>query len=440
MSRVRSRGATRVVCVALLLVGSAGALTSLSPSVNAAISYSAGAAASGMRFRISSDAFPVAPDLVDFTLPSAQATSSSITQRSFATYPYPGDTAASLPGLMGGLAAQYGIPIPVPLPGYPLSTSSTCSDRPAQSSVPDAAGAGVPVDPPYTMTASCTPSSANARASSGSASSEGGIGVRAAYVAATAEASERNGVVRAGAHAEATALSLGGGLLELSGLDAHASIRVTPDGTAVPETSFKIGKLSVAGQTVAFGPSGWTAAGQNVPVDPSTLNSLLSAAGIHIDYISASRTATSVTSAGLQITVTVAEPQSGLPIEARFIFGQVTANAQATSFDDGGRLGGSTGESTPPGGSFSDVGSDNPLPPVQQTAVSPLGPSPESIGAEPPTLADSGASTRALALSAGDHASRLVLSFYLVLVLSGLGLLVSSSAARYLGVKLLWTP
>jgi hypothetical protein len=438
-----------VVALSLILAGGIGLLALPKTPAHAAGSYEATAASSGMRVLVQSDEFPVARDLLDTNLPIAQAASSSVAQKAFSSYPYPGDTVASIPGLIGGLLASAGHPLPVPVPGYPLVAYASCNDNSQTVKVPDGTGAGLPADPPYTMTSSCTPTSANALASAGSSSSQGGTAVKAGYVAAAASASQgKDGQVDATAHAEATGFSFAGGLLSLSGLMADARVAVSASGTVTPTSSFEAGKISVAGTSVGFGPGGFTAGGQVVPVDVSALNSVLSQAGIKVTYLTASKGSGTATSAGIQVAVTQKDPQSGTPIIVTYIFGQATASASSQRFDDGSSNGstntgsaGSTSGGSPSGGSPVDAGTSGAV-----SARPPLGSGP-SLGSpplvdngSPPSLTANGPATTASPAGQSGPLSRgSVLSFYLVLVLSGAALLSSSSVARYLGVKLLWT-
>lgn len=435
MSKVSSLRVLRAAgALALVAVGAVGTLGATQGSARAAGSYQAGAAADGLRLTISSAQFPVAENVLDLTAPKAQASSGSTEQQAFASYPFPGDLAAAAPGLLAGLAADQGQPLPFALPGYPLSAAVRCGGDTRTAKVPDTEGAGLPGSLPYTMTSACTPTSAEARASSGSSSVQGGVGLTLAHVAAIARAGQDTaGTTTAVGTSEATGINVGGGLLQLSGLVAIASATVNSAGAFTPTSSFTIGTLSVAGAPASFGPTGFTSAGGQAPLDVSAVNSVLKSAGIELTYISETRTKTSITSAGLAITMTQKDPQSGVPIVTRYLFGQVSANASAQSFID------SIG-SIPAAAAIPAVGA----PPADEasgaaapTVVDGVAAAPSISGdvpsaTDPPSVDLTQAQVNRIAVGSAPATSGSVLSFYLVLVLAGTAIFGSSGLASYL--------
>lgn len=426
---VRTTGA-----LALVAVGAIGTLGATQDSARAAGSYNASAAASGLRFSVSSDQFPVAYSPIDVTAPMAQVSSSTVEHTAFASYPFPGDLAAATPGLIGGLAADQGYPLPFSVPGYPFVANARCSDDARTVSVPDTEGAGLPGRVPYTMTSSCTPTGAEARASSGSSSVQGGVGVTVGYVAAIARSGQDSAdTATAIGTSEATGINVAGGLLQLSGLTATASATVNPSGGFTPASSFGIGTVSVAGTPVSFGPQGFGGAGNTTPVDVSAINTILKNAGIELTYITETRTKTSVTSAGLQITMTQKDPQSGVPVITRYVFGQVTASADAQTFDTapaGTAPTGTAPTGTTPGGTAGSTVDAAGLPNTTVGAVPPATGLAPTVGIVP---SDATQVVKRTGISGS------ILSFYLVLVLAGVALLGSSGLAAFVKGALPWT-
>ncbi|HEY3603401.1 MAG TPA: choice-of-anchor P family protein [Sporichthyaceae bacterium] len=423
--------AVRVAGAAILVaVGAVGAVGVMPGSARAAGSYEAGAAVDGLRLTISSAQFPVASDFLDVTAPKAQVSSSSQDHQAFASYPYPGDLASAAPGLIAGLAADQGHPLPFAVPGYPLVAAVRCSGDTQTAKVPDTEAAGLPGSLPYTMTSTCTPHGAEAHASSGSSSTQGGVGLTVAHITADAHSGQSStGVTTATGNSEATGINVGGGLLQLSGLLSTATATVSPSGAFTPASSFTIGTMSVAGTAVDFGPSGLSfPQGSNTPVDVSALNTVLKNAGIELTYLAENHTKTSVTSAGLQITATQHDPQSGVPVVTRYLFGQATANASEQNFTDGVAA---PPVLSPPG------------------AVAPTGPVDLSSAAVPPALTDNAApavapatvnlmTPQASQVAQRTVASGSVLSFYLILVLTGAALLASSGLVVQLKKVVPW--
>jgi hypothetical protein len=316
-----------------------------------------------------------------------------------------------------------------------MVANARCSGDTRTVSVPDTEGAGLPGRLPYTMTAGCTPTSASAKGESGSSSVQGGVGLTVAHVAAIATAGQnQNGLTTAVGRSEATGINIGDGLLQLSGLTALASATVNSSGAFTPESSFTIGTVSVAGTPTSFGPHGFSsAAGNPTPVDVSAINTILKNAGIELTYITESRTKTSITSAGLQITFTQKDPQSGVPVITRYIFGQVSANAEAQSFDTGSAAAPTDAAAAP--GATTGVA---PASGVDTAALPGTGVVPQtSLTGAPPTV-DLAQPGRQI-IRSGWFSSGSVLSFYLVLVLAGAALLGSSGFVAVVRKVVPWT-
>ena len=125
MYRLRSK----VAVAATVLVVASGGLVLLSSTAHADISYTGHAEAYGFRTTATNDAFPLG-FVFEGDAPVATADLSSLgDSQALAAGPYPGTTAASAPGAVGGVVG-------VPLPNYPVVAQATAGDDPAELSLP----------------------------------------------------------------------------------------------------------------------------------------------------------------------------------------------------------------------------------------------------------------------------------------------------------------
>jgi hypothetical protein len=114
---------------AALAVVSTGGLVLLSSPAQADISYTGHAEAYGFRTTATNDALPLG-FVFEGDAPIATADLSSLgDSQALAAAPYPGSTAASTPGALGGVVG-------VPLPNYPVVAQATAGDDPAELSFP----------------------------------------------------------------------------------------------------------------------------------------------------------------------------------------------------------------------------------------------------------------------------------------------------------------
>ena len=125
MAQLRSK----VAFAAAVLVVTSGGLVLLSSPAHADISYTGHAEAYGFRTTATNDAFPLG-FVFEGNAPVATADLSSLgDSQALAAGPYPGTTAASTPGAVGGVVG-------VPLPNYPVVAQATAGDDPAELSFP----------------------------------------------------------------------------------------------------------------------------------------------------------------------------------------------------------------------------------------------------------------------------------------------------------------
>jgi hypothetical protein len=114
---------------AAVAVAATGGLVLLSSPAQADISYTGHAEAYGFRTTATNDAFPLG-FVFEGDAPIATADLSSLgDSQALAAAPYPGSTAASTPGALGGVVG-------VPLPNYPVVAQATAGDDPAELNFP----------------------------------------------------------------------------------------------------------------------------------------------------------------------------------------------------------------------------------------------------------------------------------------------------------------
>jgi hypothetical protein len=202
----------------------------------------------------------------------------------FAAEPYPSASVVALPALAAGLGVSG-------LPSYPLIASSN---------------AGIPASRttagPIVLTAKST-----------TGMSAGSVTDGATAGSATVDVDPSSGVV------EARALTSVSGVeatstLTIDGVTSTAAMSVSPSGKTTVTSSFAVATLNVLGTTIAVTPSELTVFGRsvNLGIDPAgilgPLLSALAARGTTIQYVPATRTADSITSAGLRILSTQTTP------------------------------------------------------------------------------------------------------------------------------------
>ena len=154
--------------------------------------------------------------------PVAQASLSPIKSDAFASFPYPGDTIANLPGVAGA-AFLNGFP----LPPYPLYINSSLGDPDRSSNFPG-----------ITLEAHSGRTQADAVAALGT----DGFG----YTSTADVRLGDDGRPVATARTEITGLRLGG-VVEISGMVSTVSVRMAADGSLERTSSLSIGRIGVPG-------------------------------------------------------------------------------------------------------------------------------------------------------------------------------------------------
>ncbi len=395
----------------------------------ASSAFSATVAAQGARILVTVPGGPFTDTPVDAGGPTAQATLDSLgTSQGFAAFPDPGGLVLSLPGLAAGLLAS-GVsglpPIKLPtLPPYPLYVSSDAAITPKAS-----VGAG-----PYQLGAQSDDRSSRASATAGLRNSA--FGSVSSLHSEASVSTEVDGAVTAEAVAEIQGLTIGP--LSVGSVRSTATMARSSDGTVTPSSSLDVDLLRVGGVGVSLKPGGLEVFGLPVPLPvDAALQGLLKAAGITIEVMPTQTLEDGISSAALRITTPLTLSGIGTgPGVVSISLGSVSA-----------RLSGAADE-TPPDvdlGSSDlepglDAGFDGGLPSTLDFGVdggavvdSPL----TSPGAESPASAAPGAEPP-IPLAESRLAFD-VRSLYLMVMLLGCGVLVTSQLIRLLGVRAPWT-
>lgn len=428
------------------------------PTARADINYDASAAANAFDLTLVNESIPlgIVPEAEG---PLAQVRQTSLdTSDAFAAFPYPGDSVAQLPGLLGGLVG-------VPVPSYPLMAQTSNGDKPATTSYP---GIELQAQSADTVT--------RARAVAGSAASGGTSTaqvVRSASGGVSATASgDANGLVLgdvltiSGAHSEATVRRDENGTLTREGHLSFSHIGVPglkvtiPTGTPtsvpipmpvpipvpVPQPTFPSIPLPFGGQTLpapdlAFsdGEFAMTLPGlgsTRYAVPAQAVLDGLAAVGIKADYQAGRQTRDGVVSPGLVLTTVLPAPPSNPagvtgPSTVTMTFGLTTASVSASVLTDGTDLPGGIGLPAP----------DEPLAagatPLDAGVAAGL---PFGLGGVPPATAPQEAapgSLEGLQLTRLGKAQNLSW-LYLLFVASALLCFASTTILRFLGVRVRW--
>ena len=226
------RGLSRrssLVLAALLGAAGCGSLVAAATSAFASgppdETFTATALAYGIDATLDNPSIPLGLT-VEGVGPTAQAELDSLQQSTaFASFPYPGQTVAGLPGIAGAL-------IGFPTPAYPLFVSSGYGQHPADANVP-----GVALHSAVTL-----------MTSTGKAT----VGSDASGFTSTATSTEDgDGTVTATADTVYDGLQLAGEL-RLSALHSHVVAVRDPDGTLHTSSSTSIGQISVPGLSITL--------------------------------------------------------------------------------------------------------------------------------------------------------------------------------------------
>ena len=377
-------------------------------------SWSAVAAADGVRVQAIVNDFLVVSNIVDAGGPSAQSVVNAFgDSRAYAAFPYPGEIVLTAHGLSQGAA-----------PKYPLIAQSD----PTQPKSDVAAG-------PYDLHAQSADDASSAIAQSSAGGSQFAAGTTRS--AAIARHDPGTGAVTADAETTSEGVSFAG-VLSIGRVHSHAVMVATPGKPVQRTFDTEVADVNVGGQEVGFTDRGLVLAGTKVPLPPdSTANAALSAAGIAVHYLAPVRTPTSTVAAGMSVSVVQDVPGVG-QTTVTYVFGQATATAQAT---------GATGASAPTvtGVTSSGPSKGSPSASTANAGSSPGGGTPPSAGqpggtsppASAPVTAGAPAPAGGYALATSTGASSE--SFYLVIAAGAVVMIAAAQLFRILAVKLSWT-
>lgn len=446
-SRVRPVAA-RMAVLGMAVLGMA--VMAVSPPSGAASTYSASAGGETVRALVRVEPPVLQTDLLDPGAVTAQASFTSFGESTaFASDPYPGSLAVSLPGLLAGVVgSDPRVPPDVAKlfkpPGYPLIASSSYPNTPQSK-----ASAG-----PVLLTADSEQRSSQGVAVDGANRTE-----------ASVRADTETDTVTARAVTEIATVDLGP-LLTVSGVRGVAEVVQTASGERQRSTEFSVASLVVLGQALRVTPDGIEFAGVEVPIGPGgarggadSLLAALEQQGVTLRFVDATETADGVISAGLVITrrfddglngavVTVqttvgrtfaATSNTARPPLPNLDFGDLPAEEWPGSFPadpapSGGDAGFGALPSSPPdttaGARGSDLSTDLPTPP----AIA-------GVPGDPGSAGDLGAGPVAgLQPARGLTPDRTDAGrFYPVLIVSGAVLALAVSLFRTIGVKPTWT-
>lgn len=409
-----------LLAVAAVVVGPPAVGQEATPSA-----FEATAAADGVRAYVQVPGAPLSANVFDGGAPVTQAyvngTGESV---GFASTPYPGDTAVSVPGLVLPLV---GLPAP---PAYPLQARSEAGTTPEAS-----ASAGA-VD----LEAKSTDRSSEASSTSGGGDN-GGTAAGRIHTVVTA-ALDPNGGVASASTSTVESFSVAG-ILRIGATEAKASAKQPVGGAHATSSSFAAEGVSAAGVAIGVSNDGLTLPGQKAPVpDTSGLSPALDAAGIKVHYLAPREVEGGIISAGLEITVPVNQPGRD-PMTVTYVLGRAraiaTSSGDAVAATDLGSdvLGGDDsglGAATPVGETGSASGALSGDGGALSPSASPSG------GASLP--GDSRPSPRAATVQPAAStvpASTSAAGFYLVLVVGAAVAFTGGLLVRIIGVRLAWT-
>lgn len=295
------------------------ALTVQAPDADAELFYTASVSAWGLRVSETIPGGPAGADtLFDGGGPVAGASSgSSGTSSSFASYPYPGAVAVSLPSLLAGSGLAG-------LPAYPFYIDASYPTNPRPD--PRTAPAG-------TLVASAGPADAMGYAGAGFGDEATALG----HFEATAAVSENGGsAVAAGTSVGRTVRF---GPLEIGALVSTAVATLDGEGRLTRESTLSVTGMTVDGQGLAVSDGTIVLAGSKVPLaEAGGVTKALADAGVDVRYLAAQETATGLTSAALAVSRTQEIP-GGAPVTVQFILGQVSASIDGGVSDSGVQIG-----------------------------------------------------------------------------------------------------
>ena len=263
---------------------SLGALVVTTDGASAAATYSAVAAAEGLRVSVLAENGPATNTPIDFGGPVAQSTVDSLgVSRSFASHPYPGELPVSGPGLVAGVSGGA-----VNLPAYPWYVNAEHPAAPERSY--DQGG--------IHLAAKADEQASSAAGSSGVKSDQATAGFAGASAVTEAK---HDGAVRSTATSEVQGVGIGP--LVIGRLLASAETVREPSGNVVKRAELTGTGLTVGGVGVVLTPKGLAVGDAQLPTaDTAAVQRTLDEAGMKVRYVAGREDATGVVSPALEIS------------------------------------------------------------------------------------------------------------------------------------------
>jgi hypothetical protein len=294
---------------AVLVLVAAGGLLVLAPAVAAvpaagAAGFTGVAEANGVRTTVVASGGPLTSVPMDTGSPVAQATLDSLgSSLAFASQPYPGDEAVTLPGTVAGVTGGK-----VNLPHYPLIAQSNAPGQP--SSDVEAPGSS--------LKASSSSAESKASATTGGSTGTTAAGLTSAYAQISQAAT---GTVTALAISDAQGITIGP--LRLGHVRSSSTVHLAPDASVARSSALEVTGASVGGSAVGITPAGLTAGSSTTPLPAtSPVDEQLRSAGVSVAYLEPESTPAGVVAAGVKVTVSRQVPGPVSPVTVTYIFGQ----------------------------------------------------------------------------------------------------------------------
>jgi hypothetical protein len=385
--------------------------------VRADVPFSGVASADGIRLSAAAPGFLLVEQFSDAGAPTAHATADSLQTASYAGYPWPGNETFGLLGTAGGATGM-------PLQDFPSAARSS-STGPTRS---------VKEYGPLRLEAQSSDAASSAAARAPLVTGPASAARTAADATVRHEAS---GTVVARATTQVEAFTVAG-VLRIGGASAVAEVTAALGSARGRVSSLHLSDVTIAGQTVAITEKGLSVAGTSTPLpSDSPLAQLLEEQQVSVKYIRAENSRDGVVSAGVLITVVRAVPGLPEPVQGSYLLGRARAAATAG-------LDGAPAPATDPGPGVvatrppvttarqgSPVGA-----PVASVPVPDRGALPQVVA--PPVTDPVAAPTTSREVVRTVAAMRVSGTWYLVLVLGGLIMMIGASLLRVFGVKALW--
>lgn len=302
--------------LALVLVGGALVCPSMPAGAEGEgpFAFQASAEAAAVRMTMTVANGPATNNPVDVPGPIARAAVNSLGSSSaFASFPYPGDVAVSVPGLIPAV-----VPGAPSVPGYPFYVKS---EHPLVPKSQQAAGA-------VELSAESTETSSKAAGSAGPKGDGPGAMRSEASVTETADT--------AVASAKAVVAGFTAGPLTIGRVVSIASVTLLADGTLQRKSGLELSGLRIGDQAVGITSNGFVLPGSGVPFPAGMqdqFRSALAASGTTVEFLPERRTDDGVVAAGLRIRQERDMPNGRDALT--WVIGQATASAVGGAADNG---------------------------------------------------------------------------------------------------------